>query len=234
MSTEINMKIAVLGTGMVGRAFAARFAQLGHDVVVGTRNVEQTLARTEADFKGTPGYGQWAAQNPHTPLNTFAQASAHGEVVINATAGMQTLQALEDAGPETLAGKTVIDLALPLDYSKGRPPYLAFANNDSLGEQVQRLLPHSRVVKTLNTMPVTVMLDPKRLHGTHHVFLSGDDESAKGVVSGLLAELGWPVDSLVNLGGIETARATEMYANLLFRIANVSGTYDFNISIVRA
>lgn len=227
------MKIGILGTGMVGRAFAARFSSLGHDIVLGTRDVKKTLARTESDFKGTVAYAQWADRHPGISLNSFAEACERSELVINATAGSQTLMALEASGSENLIDKVILDLALPLDYSQGRPPYLAFANDDSLGEQIQRTLPRSRVVKALNTMSMTIMLNPKLLPSKHNVFMSGDDEGAKSVVKSLLGDLGWEADSIIDLGDIRTARSTEMYANLLFRIAKTMGTYDFNIALVR-
>jgi predicted dinucleotide-binding enzyme len=168
------MKIAVIGTGMVGRSFAARLAGLGHDVVVGTRNVAATQERTEPDGKGIPPFVEWQKSYPEIRLASFPDAGAYGEVVINATAGMQSLAALAAVGATTLAGKVIVDLAVPLDYSEGRPPKLAFANTDSLGEQIQRAHPDAHVVKTLNTMHFEVMLDPTRVPGSHAVFVAGD------------------------------------------------------------
>jgi predicted dinucleotide-binding enzyme len=228
------MKIAVLGTGMVGRALAGRLAGLGHDVVVGTRDVEQTLARTEADTKGTRSYAEWQQSNTGVQLMTFSEAGTHGEIVINATAGAVSLAALEAVGAANLAGKVLVDLAVPLDYSEARPPQLSFANTDSLGEQIQRVFPDARVVKTLNTMHVQVMIEPARVPGRHNVFLAGEDMSAKTTVKGLLGEFGWPEDTMVDLGGIRAARTTEMYAPLLFSMIGVFGTSDLNIAVVRA
>jgi predicted dinucleotide-binding enzyme len=228
------MKIAVLGTGMVGRALAGRLAGLGHDVVVGTRDVEQTLARTEPDMKGTPPYAEWQRAHPAVRLAPFPDAGAHAEIVVNATAGAQSLAVLEMVGAANLAHKVLVDLAVPLDYSQGRPPRLAFANDDSLGEQIQRAFPEARVVKTLNTMHVQVMIDPARVPGRHNVFLAGEDGGAKQTVKGLLGEFGWPSNSMVDLGGIRAARTTEMYAPLLFSLMGVFGTSDLNIAVVRA
>ncbi len=228
------MKIAVLGTGMVGRALAGRLAGLGHDVVVGTRDVERTLARTEPDMKGTPSYAEWQRAHPEVRLAPFPDAGAHAEVIVNATAGAQSLAVLKMVGAANLAHKVLVDLAVPLDYSQGRPPRLTFANDDSLGEQIQRAFPDARVVKTLNTMHVQVMIDPARVPGRHNVFLAGENGSAKEIVKRLLGEFGWPGDSMIDLGGIRAARTTEMYAPLLFSLMGVFGTSDLNIAVVHA
>jgi predicted dinucleotide-binding enzyme len=228
------MKIAVIGTGMVGRAFAGRLASLGHDVVVGTRDVEQTLARVEPDAKGIKPFAQWQQEHPQVRLLSFAEAGAHGEVVLNATAGAQSLAAMQAVGAANLAGKVLVDLAVPLDYSQGRPPKLYLANTDSLGEQLQRAFPETQVVKTLNTMFVEVMIDPARVPGRHNVFVAGDDAAAKATVTRLLGEFGWPEDAVIDLGGIQAARTTEMFVPLFFQLAGALGTYDFNIAVVRA
>ena len=227
-------KVAVLGTGMVGRALAGRLAELGHDVVVGTRDVEQTLARGEPDAMGNPPYKEWQESNPGVRLVPFAEAGAHGELVVNATAGGGSLDALAGAGAANLAGKVIIDVANPLDFSQGRPPVLSVVNTDSLAEQIQRAFPDARVVKTLNTMNAYVMVDPSRVPGRHHVFVAGDDEAAKETVKRLLSELGWPEEAIVDLGGIRAARGTEMYLPLWLSLWGALGTGDFNIAVVRA
>jgi predicted dinucleotide-binding enzyme len=156
------MKITVLGTGMVGRGLAGRLAGLGHDVFVGTRDVGQTLARTAPDAKGTPPYAEWQQANPAVRMLAFADAAAHAEIIINATAGAVSLPAFEAVGAN-LEGKVLLDLANPLDYSEGRPPRLAFANDDSLGERIQRAFPGARVVKAANTMHVQAIVGPPRV-----------------------------------------------------------------------
>ncbi len=228
------MRIGILGTGMVGRAFAVRLHDLGFEVVIGTRNVSETLARTEPDTKGTRPYVEWAEVNSHFRLVPISEAVEFGALLVNATAGAHTLNMLRMVDEHTLAGKTLLDLALPLSYEPGQLPHLAYANYDSLGERLQRAFPAMRVVKTLNTMSMAVMLNPARLPGKHNVFLSGDDRDAKAAVTVLLRALGWPDEDMIDLGGISTARGTEMYANLLFMVAKTSGTYDFNIGIVKA
>lgn len=227
------MKIAVIGTGMVGRAVAARFQELGHDAVIGTRDPAATLTRTDPDDKGTPPFSQWHADHAEIALLPMAEAGAHGEIVINATAGADSLVALELVGAERLAGKVLLTIALPLDLSEGRPPKLLFANDDSLGERVQHAFPDARVVESLNTMQFEVMMDPSILPGRHNVFVSGDDATAKEVVTHLLHQLGWPADTVVDLGDIITARAAEMYSRLLFTLAQKYGDYHTNIALVR-
>ncbi|MEP6528251.1 MAG: NAD(P)-binding domain-containing protein [Nocardioidaceae bacterium] len=227
------MKIAVLGTGMVGRTLSSRLAGLGHDVVIGTRDVDRTLSVAEPDRMGNVPFAQWQADHPEVRLLTFADAGAHGEVVVNATAGGVSLAALEAAGADNLAGKVLIDVANTLDFSQGRPPTLSVVNTDSLGEQIQHAFPDARVVKTLNTMNASVMVDPSRVPGDHDVFVAGEDADAKETVKALLREFGWKGDNIVDLGGIRSARGTEMYLPLWLSLWGVLGTPDYNIKVVR-
>jgi predicted dinucleotide-binding enzyme len=228
------MKIAVIGTGVVGRTIAAKLVALGHDVVVGTRDVEATLARTEPDAMGNPPYAAWQKENAQVRLAQLADAGAHGELIVNATSGMSSLAALEGAGSANLAGKVILDIANPLDFSQGRPPTLSVANTDSLAEQIQAAFPEAHVVKGLNTMSASVMVDPKRLAGNHNVFLAGDDDAAKDTVKRLLQAIGWTDGAIVDLGGIRAARGAEMFLPLWLSIYGTLGTGDFNIGIVRA
>jgi predicted dinucleotide-binding enzyme len=227
------MKIAVLGTGMVGRALSSRLAGLGHDVAIGTRDVDTTLSAAEPDRMGNVPFVQWHADHSEVRLLTFADAGVHGEVIVNATAGGVSLAALEAAGADSLAGKVLMDVANTLDFSQGMPPILAVVNTDSLGEQIQRAFPGTRVVKTLNTMNASVMVDPSRVPGDHDVFVAGEDTDAKETVKGLLREFGWKDDNIVELGGIRSARGTEMYLPLWLSLFGVLGTADYNIKVVR-
>jgi predicted dinucleotide-binding enzyme len=108
------------------------------------------------------------------------------------------------------------------------------ANTDSLGEQIQRAFPDTRVVKTLNTMNAYVMIEPSRVPGRHSVFVAGEDAAAKETVRGLLGEFGWPEEAIIDLGGIRAARGTEMYLPLWLSLMGVLGTGDFNIQVVKA
>ena len=227
------MKIAVLGTGMVGRALSSRLAGLGHDVVIGTRDIAATLSIAEPDRMGNMPFAQWQADHQDVRLLSFADAGAHGEVVVNATGGGVSLAALEAAGADNLAGKVLIDVANTLDFSQGRPPTLSIVNTDSLGEHIQRAFPDARVVKTLNTMNASIMVNPSRVPGDHDVFVAGEDADAKETVKGLLREFGWKDDNIVDLGGIRSARGTEMYLPLWLSLWGVIGTSDYNIKVVR-
>jgi len=213
----------VLGTGIVGRTLAAALAGRGHDLVVGTRDVDATATR--------PDVAEWQAAHPGVRLVPLGETAAHGEVVVNATSGEGTVAAVVAAGD--VAGKVVADVSNALDFSAGFPPTLSVANTDSIGEQLQRAFPDARVVKTLNTMNASVMADPSLVPGEHHVFVAGDDAEAKAVVTGLLTDLGWPATSVLDLGGIRAARSTEMYLPLWLSLMGVAGSPAFNIRLVR-
>jgi 8-hydroxy-5-deazaflavin:NADPH oxidoreductase len=201
------MRVAVLGTGMVGQAIAGKLRELGHDVQVGSRSA---------------GDGKVA----------FADAAAHGEVIFNCTSGGASLDALTAAGEEHLAGKLLIDVANPLDFSGGGPA-LFTDSTDSLGERIQRAFPAVRVVKSLNTVNASVMVDPDSVAGDHVVFVAGDDAGAKDQARALLGEFGWPAERVLDIGDITAARAVEQYLLLWLRLMNATGTATFNIAVNR-
>lgn len=227
------MKIAILGTSMVGQNLAGKLAELGHDVMIGTRDVEATLAKTEPHPYGFPAFSAWQGDHPSVALGTFARAAGHGEIVINATNGNSSLKALELAGGAALNGKILIDIANPLDFSQGNPPSLTVSNTDSLGEQIQRAYPAARVVKTLNTVTAFLMVDPGQLaDADHSLFVSGNDAEAKATVIGWLGEwFGWK--DVIDLGDITTARGTEQLLPIWVRLFGVFDTGIFNFKIVR-
>ena len=227
------MKIGVLGTSVVGQTISGKLADLGHDVTVGTRDVDKTMARTEPHPYGLPAFNIWLKQYPGIKLGTFADAAKHGEIVINATNGMGSLEALNLAGEANLNGKMLMDIANPLDFSQGMPPVLSVCNTDSLGEQIQRAFPKVKVVKTLNTVTASLMVDPRQLaDGEHHIFVSGNDAEAKAQIVNLLTTwFGWK--HIIDLGDITTARGTEMYLPIWLRLWGVSGTGIFNVKIVK-
>jgi len=226
------MRISVLGTGSVGQAVAGRLAELGHDVTVGTRDIDATLTRTEPDAMGNPPYPVWAQAHPQVRLATFADAATSAELIINATSGATTMQALTAAGRDNLAGKVLLDIANPLDFSAGFPPTLFVKDTDSLAEQIQREFPEARVVKALNTMTAGLMVDPRRLaDGDHSAFVSGDDVEAKKIVIALLDSFGHT--DVIDLGDITTARGTEMLLPAWVRLMGALNTPYFNFKIVR-
>ena len=226
------MRFGILGTGVVGKTIGARLADLEHDVMVGTRDPAKTISRNEPDAYGNPPFSVWQEEHPEVTLGTFAEAAAHGEMVINATAGADSLGALEQAGEDKLSGKVLVDVANPLDFSKGMPPSLSVSNTDSLGEQIQRRFPEARVVKTLHTTNASLMVDPAQLAGADHtVFVSGDDAEAKAAVTDLLRRFGWA--DVLDLGDITAARGTEMLLPVWVRLFGVLQKPAFNFKIVR-
>lgn len=219
------MKIAILGTGDVGQALGTKLALLGHEIALGTRDVD-ALRRRDAPRT-------WLDEHATIVPMTFADAAAQGEMVFLATAGEVALDVLAAAGTDNLAGKVLVDVSNPLDFSGGFPPRLSVANDDSLAEQIQRAAPAARVVKTLNTVTAALMVDPRRLaDGAHTAFVSGDDAEAKRVVMTILTDwFGWT--EVIDLGDISTARGTEMWLALWVRLMQSQGTGMFNLKIVR-
>jgi hypothetical protein len=214
------MYIGVLGTGTVGRTLAQALVDRGHDVRMGARAAGNANAVAWAQGAG-----------PLASEGSFADAAAFAELVFNATAGAASLDALEMAGAERLAGKVLIDVANPLDFSRGMPPTLTVCNDDSLGEQIQRALPDVRVVKTLNTVTAAVMVDPGLVAGSHTIFVAGDDPTAKQQATDLLQEFGWPAESIIDLGDITAARGMEMYLALWLRLWGATGTPVLNVEV---
>ena len=227
------MNIAILGTGMVGQTLAGKLAESGHTVVIGTRSVSETLARTAPGPFGNPPFKAWKEQHPAIALVTYAEAAVRGEILFNATSGGASIAALKAAGEANLAGKILVDVANPLDFSKGMPPSLTVCNTDSLAEQIQRSFPDVRVVKALNTVNALVMINPAAVGGGEHFLpICGNDPSAKSTVTELLkANFGWK--TILDLGDITGARATEMMLPIWIRLMGVLKTPMFNFKVVQ-
>jgi predicted dinucleotide-binding enzyme len=203
------MEIGVLGTGVVGRTIGTKLWQLGHQVMLGSRD--------EANPKAIA----WAKKcsGPHALNGNFRNAAAFGEIVFNCTLGSASLDALHQAGAENLKNKILIDVSNPFDYSTD-PVSLTVCNTDSLGEQIQRAFPEARVVKTLNTMNFNLMVDPDKVPGRTNVFISGNDLKAKETVTEILRDwFGWK--SIIDLGDITTSRGVEMYMILWVSLRRV-------------
>jgi predicted dinucleotide-binding enzyme len=215
------MQIAVLGTGVVGRTLAPRFAELGHTVTIGTRDPGATAAKEE--------YAAWQAEHPEVGLATFADAAAPASLVVNATNGDATLDVLARAGE--LGGKILLDISNGLDFSGGFPPRITFPQDDSMAEQIQRAHPAALVVKSLNTMTADVMAHPGRLSDPGTVFMSGDDSHAKSAVADLLRQLGHT--DIVDLGDVTTARGPEWMMPIWLRVMGAVGSPIFNWKVVR-
>src|SRR3954468_4224436 len=203
------MRVGILGAGPVGQTLATKLRELGHDVSIGTRT-------------------------PRDGAVSYSEAARDAELLVNATGGTASLEALASAGAENLAGKVLIDVSNALDASEGFPPRLAVANDDSIGEQIQRAYPDTRVVKALNTVNLLVMVDPAGVPGDHVLFVAGDDEGAKAQVVELLGSFGWPAGRIIDLGDITGARAMEQYLVLWLRLLVRLGHGRFNISLNQA
>ncbi len=214
------MKIGILGTGVVGTTLGTGFVQRGHEVKLGARK-----AGNEKAVAWAKSAGSRASQG------SFADAAAFGELVFNCTSGGASLQALEAAGARNLEGKVLVDVANPLDFSKGMPPTLSIVNTDSLGEQIQRKFPKARVVKALNTLTAALMLEPQKLKGETDLLICGNDKAAKEQVTALLQSFGWK--SVIDLGEIGNARGTEMWLALWIRLMGALKTPMFNLKLVR-
>jgi predicted dinucleotide-binding enzyme len=227
------MKVTILGSGAVGQALATRVNELGHEVCMATRDPEITRSRTEPNPFNGISFSAWHAKNPEIRLCAFPEVSPDTDLLVNATAGMYSLEALEAVGAAALSGKTLLDVANPLDFTRGFPPSLTVCNTDSLGEQIQRRYPDSHVVKALNTLNFNVMVTPELVPGEHQVFLCGNDAGAKRQVSGLLQEMGWPAHRILDLGGIESSRGTEMLMPMTFSLMGALGSPIMNYHIER-
>ena len=215
------MRIGILGTGVVGKTLGTRLVTLGDNVRMGSRTAGNEKAR------------EWVQQSgDQASEGTFADAAAHGEMVFNCTPGMASLDALNAAGSKNLSGKILVDLSNPLDFSRGMPPTLSVCNTDSVGEQIQRAFPATKVVKTLNTVTAMVMVDPALIPGVHTMFVSGNDSAAKAEVINLLKSgFGWK--EVIDLGDIVGARAQEMFLPLWLRLYMTLQTPNVNIRVAR-
>jgi hypothetical protein len=197
------MKIGILGTGIVGRTLAAKFSSEGDDLMIGTRNVSNTMAKGEPDGMGNPPFKEWQKQNQKVKLGTFSEAATFGELILLATFGNVTKNAIDLAGKENFKKKVVIDTTNPLDFSKGVPPGFTATLGNSLGEQIQKYLPDSKVVKAFNSIGAHIMVNPKREEGDPDFFLAGNDEKAKKQISAIVTKWGWK--SATDLGDISQA-----------------------------
>ena len=213
------MQIAVLGSGVTGQTIGSKLLELGHEVMMGSRD------------EANPPAVAWAKEEgQHALYGTFMNAAAFGEIIFNCTLGSSSLEALQQAGAANLKGKILIDTSNPLDRSTDMWT-LTICNDDSLGEQIQRAFPETKVVKTLNTVNANVMVDPAKLLERTHVFVSSDDIEAKATVVRILRDwFGWR--EIIDLGGIETSRGVEMYVLLWHNLRNAVSSQRFNIKIV--
>jgi len=228
-------KIAIIGTGTVGQTIASKLITLGYDVMLGTRNVSEKLASTTKDGYGNPPFSEWYSKNKNVKIGTFAEAAVFGELVLNASQGANSINALKLADAKNLNGKIIIDVANPLDFSKGMPPCLVpeLSNTNSLGEEIQKTFPDAKVVKTLNTMWCGLMVNPNMIGGGDHTnYICGNDTDAKTKVKSLMNEFGWRNENILDLGDITSARGTEAVLSVWLRIWGTTQNGAFNFKIV--
>jgi 8-hydroxy-5-deazaflavin:NADPH oxidoreductase len=212
------MKIGVLGTGMVGQTIGTKLVQLGHHVTMGSRTPDNAIAALWAKTQGI-----------NASQGTFADAAAMSELIFLCSKGEATLEVIHAAGAAAFADKVVVDVSNPLDFSRGTPPSLMICNTDSLGEQVQKVLPLGKVVKTLNIVNCEVMVDPAK-GGNPTMLLCGNDPEAKIAVTAFLNEFGWR--DIIDLGDMKAARGTEMLLPVWLSIMQVIGNPYFGFKVV--
>lgn len=216
------MKIAVFGTGVVGDTIGTKLVELGHHVMMGSRSADNDKSKAFT-----------AKHNGKASSGTYSDAASFGELIFNCTAGIGSLEAFKMAGENILNGKIIVDLANPLDFSKGMPPSLSVVNTNSLAEEIQKNFPKTNVVKALNTMWCGLMVNPAMLNdGDHNTFVCGNDETAKKKVRELLISFGWNDKNILDLGDLTKARGTEMYLPLWLSIYGATNNGAFNIKIM--
>lgn len=229
------MKIAILGTGTVGRTLAAKLIELDYDIMMGTRNVAEKMVSTGTDMYGSPPFSEWIKSNPGVKLGTFAEVAAFGDFIINATSGNNSVKALILSGSKNLAGKVLLDVSNPLDFTNETPALLQGLNNtNSLAEEIQNTFPDVMVVKSLNTMWTGLMVNPDLIgNGDHINYICGNKTEAKAKVEKLLNQFGWKNENIMDLGDITAARATEAILPIWIRVMGTLKTAVFNFKIVR-
>ena len=217
------MKIAVFGTGMVGDTIGSRLVELGHNVMMGSRTATNEKAQAFV-----------AKHSSKAQAGTYADAATYGEVIFNCTKGEGSIEALK-AAVKSLDGKIIIEISDPLDFSEGMPPSLipSLSNTNSLGEEIQKTFPSTKVVKTLNTMWCGLMVNPNMIGGGNHTnFICGNDAEAKARVKVLLNEFGWRNENILDLGDITNARGTESVLPIWLRVWSATQNGAFNFKIV--
>ena len=218
------MKIGVLGTGVVGEAIASALVNKGHSVMMGSRS-----AGSEKGLAWKKKTGERAFEG------SFADAALYGDILFLCLNGAYAYETVKDLSATELTGKIVIDVTNPLDFTQGMPPrILEKFQTESLGEHLQELLPHSFVVKALNTLNYKLMVDARVVNsGNHNLFICGNDINAKNQVKHFLVDnFHWKPENLVDLGDIKSARCTEAIVPFWVLVWQSLGTPLFNFKVV--
>jgi predicted dinucleotide-binding enzyme len=220
------MKIGILGTGTVGQTIGSALIAKGHEVMMGSRSITNEKAIA------------WVAKNGSKACNgIFEDVARFGEIIFICVNGAITYDALQQAGADNFNDKVVIDVTNPLDFSNGMPPSLLpkYCNTYSLGEEVQKFLPGAKVVKALNTVTATLMVNANLVNdGNHNLFICGNDIDAKNKVKHLLAEnFNWKPENILDFGSIKSARLTEAIVPFWVGVMLLLETPMFNYHVVK-
>jgi 8-hydroxy-5-deazaflavin:NADPH oxidoreductase len=214
------MRIGILGSGDVGRALGTGFASLGHEVLIGTRHPEQ------------PKIQEWVHATPgNRSVGSFEEAADFGDLIVMATLGVAGAEVVKLAGPERFGQKVVIDTTNPLVFGENAPPSLAIGHTSSAGEELQKLLPHARVVKAFNIVGNAHFFRPVFPGGPPDMYICGNDAAAKQTVTEVLQEFGWP--SVIDLGPIECSRELESLCILWVKTALTIGNWNIAFKVLR-
>jgi 8-hydroxy-5-deazaflavin:NADPH oxidoreductase len=225
------MKIGIIGGGSVGQTLGSKLAQNGHDIVLGIRNPTDAEIGKDRGYAGT--LRDWL-KGKSAKVASMADAARHGEIIFNTTLGEHAIAALKLAGADNLKGKLLVDVSNPLDFSHGMPPSILpqYTGRTSLGEEIQKAFPDVKIVKAFNTMSAAVMINPAGVPGEHDLLIAGNDADAKATFKSLATkEFGWK--SIIDLGGIESARGMELILPLWVNLWGVNGTPMFNFKIAK-
>jgi predicted dinucleotide-binding enzyme len=188
-------KVAVLGSGVVGETLANGFLKLGHEVRRGTREPEKLRAWKERG-------GERAS------VGTFREAARFGEIVVLAVKGSAAESVVDQAGPEELAGKPVLDATNPIADAPPEHGVLTFFSSldEALMERLQKRAPKAHFVKAFSCVGSALMVDPDFGGIKPTMFICGDEASAKAQTRAILEQFGWEVE---DMGGVQAARAIE-------------------------
>lgn len=223
------MKIGIIGSGVVGQTLGTKLVELGHDVVIGTRDPQKLDEKK--NMTGT--LREWlAGVKNKAKVVTFPEAAAHGELLISAIHGQATVEALKIAQADKVGSKVLIDTGNELDFSQGMPPKILATQEHCLAETIQKTFPNLKVVKTLNTVGASVMVNPRSIQGGDHtIFVCGNDKDAKAKASELLKSFGW--SDILDLGDVSSARGPEMLMGLWIRLWGALQNPMINIKVQR-
>ena len=191
------MKIGILGSGIVGRVLGSAFIAEGNEVMLGTRDVQKTEVV------------KWLAENPAAKAGSFEETATFGELIVLAASGDIMADLINTAGIENFKNKVVIDASNPIDQTKppvnGVLPYFT-TTDESLMEQLQKILPDAKLVKAFNSVGNGLMYKPDFGGQKPTMFICGNDEEAKRTVTQILDAFGWETE---DMGKVEAARAIE-------------------------